>query len=159
MSTRTYEQLTLKWRKTEPRRKPRVASNGDGVRNTMRHRFMVELQQRPGEWARYPRVLSRAGFRHSYEHDLPGTEWRELPREDGRCDAWARWVGTGNGDAVAYGAPMDDSTTVSRVRDLVTAWDAGHMHAHDAIAAVYSVVMGAPATRPATRPAPEDVTP
>ncbi len=50
--------------------------------------FVAELRLRPGEWAKYPRSLA-----NQHERQYWGTEWEFRERDDGRYDAWARWVG------------------------------------------------------------------
>ena len=54
--------------------------------------FVAELQERPGEWAAYPRTLANCHKAH-YESIYWGTEWEFRKRDDGRYDVWARWVG------------------------------------------------------------------
>ncbi|MCB1902151.1 MAG: hypothetical protein KDH16_22870 [Rhodocyclaceae bacterium] len=53
--------------------------------------FVAELKRRPGEWAKYPRTLANQHQAH-YERTYWGTEWEFRLRDDGRYDAWARWV-------------------------------------------------------------------
>lgn len=55
-------------------------------------RFVEQLSQRPGEWAKYPHVVHQSAVTHNKAR-FPGTEWTSRKRDDGRYDLYARWTG------------------------------------------------------------------
>lgn len=55
--------------------------------------FVLALKGRPGEWAIYPHPYTNATAIYGNRDRHPGTEWRSHRRDDGRWDAYGRWVG------------------------------------------------------------------
>ena len=57
-----------------------------------RQQFVEQLKARPGEWARWPRIVSNAVSSQN-QREFPGTEWTQRRQPDGTIAIWGRWVG------------------------------------------------------------------
>lgn len=80
--------VDIKWGTPPPANKGGGSNKGKGVTQL----FVRQLRERPGEWAKYPRVLKVSGSTSPYRNNFPGTEWTERLMDDG-VHVWARWVG------------------------------------------------------------------
>ena len=77
--------------KTPPENKRGARPGGGSVQ-----RFVLLLQERPGEWAMWPNPTSSSTASVNKKR-FPGTEWTHRARPDGRFDVYARWVGVNGG--------------------------------------------------------------